>query len=249
MKGNKKLIERVTRRVKLRLVEDAEQDRLFRQQAVDVYESLVDYLKSGGELIEFGRVVTIDMFTDLEEQAPNPLQIRFDEERKSSTDAAYRNTADGPEIVLFVLEKDIYDSVEEARREMVRGLQNHAKVFMHEYIHYLDDRRTELGIEDLAGYETGGGKRKMSVYYSDPIEVNAYFQSGLAQLESTLEVPGVLDTHMKRNWNESFRDFKDWFFDEHIPPRMQFNIDDDQEKRLINRLYGFWEEVIMQKYT
>lgn len=240
MKRRKKLIEQVTRRVKCRLVEDAEQDRLFRQQAIDVYEGLLDYLRSGGELKNFGRAVTIDQFMDLEQEAPDPLVIRFDEKRGPTT-AAYRSG--GLEIVMYVLEKDIYDDISDARQDMVRGLQDNAKAFMHEYIHYLDDRRTELGLEDLASYDTEGGDKAMSIYFSDPIEVNAFFQSGLAQLESTLEVPGVLESYMERDWNKNFRDFKGWFFDEHIPAQMQFNIDDDQEKRLINRLYGFWQDV------
>jgi hypothetical protein len=237
-----KLVEKVKKRVIRRLREDAEQDRLFRQQAIDVYEGLLNYLRSGGELKDFGRAVTIDQFMDLEERAADPLIIRFDEKRGPIT-AAYREGRGEKEIVMYVLEKDIYDDISDARRDMVRGLQDNAKAFIHEYIHYLDDRRTELGLEDLASYDTEGGNKAMSVYFSDPIEVNAFFQSGLAQLESTLEVPGVLDSYMKKDWNKNFRDFKDWFFDEHIPPQMQFNIDDGQEKRLINRLYGFWQNI------
>jgi hypothetical protein len=240
-----RLVEQVKNRVVRRLFEDAEQDRLFRKQAIDVYKGLVEYLKSGGNLKEYGRAVTIDQFTDLEQKAPNPLKIRFEQKDKASADAVYRNESDGPVIVMYVLGKDIYGSQEEARRAMRRGLENRAKIFMHEYIHYLDDRRTSLGIQDLASYEPGEDKR-MSVYFSDPFEVNAYFQSGLAQLEHTLEVPGLLDTRMERDWNGNFRDFKDWFFDEHIPPRMQYNISEDQEKRLINRLYGFWERIEKQ---
>lgn len=245
----KKLIERVTRRVKRRLVEDAEQDRLFRQQAVDVYESLVEYLKQGGELKQAGRAVTIDQFTDLEQQTRKPLKIVWKGEMESSGEGAYSEIKGQPTITLFVMKKRIYSDVSEARKDMIRGLQDHAKVFMHEYIHYLDDRRTEMGLEDLASYNTEGGSKELSNYFSDPIEVNAFFQSGLAQLQSTLEVPGVLDSYMKREWNEDFQDFKDWFFDEHLDRVILMNISEDQRRRLINRLYGFWNEVIMKKYT
>jgi len=245
----KELIERVTRRVKRRLVEDAEQDRLFRQQAVDVYESFVEYLKQGGELKQAGRAVTIDQFTDLEQQTRKPLKIVWKGEMKSSGKGAYSEVNGQPTITLFVMEKRIYSDVSEARKDMIRGLQDHAKVFMHEYIHYLDDKRTELGLEDLANYNTEGGAKELSDYFSDPIEVNAFFKSGLAQLQSTLEVPGVLDNYMKREWNENFQDFKDWFFDEHLDRVILMNISEDQRRRLINRLYGFWNEVIMKKYT
>ena len=238
-----KLIEKVKRRVTSRLWEDAEQDRLFRQQAIDVYQQLVEFLRSGGELKEYGRAVTIDQFADLEKEAATPLKIRFEEEAKSdSANAVYRNERDGPVIVMFVLEKSIYNSQKKARQDMVRGLQDAAKIFMHEYIHYLDDRRTEADIGDLTSYKSDGNK-KMSTYFSDSFEINAFFQSGLAELEHTLEVPGLLDTHMERDWNHSFRKFKDWFFDEHIPAPMQYNMSDDQEKRLINRLYGFWGQI------
>ena len=243
----KKLIERATRRVKRRLVEDAEQDRLFRQQAVAVYESLVEYLKQGGELKQAGRAVTLDQFTDLEQKPRTPLKIVWKGEMKSSGEGAYSEVRKQPTIFLYVMEKRIYSDVSEARKDMFRGLQDHAKVFMHEYIHYLDDRRTEAGLEDLANYDIEN--KDFSEYFSDPIEVNAFFQSGLAQLQSTLEVPGVLDNYMKREWNENFQDFKDWFFDEHLDRVILMNISEDQKRRLINRLYGFWNEVIMKKYT
>lgn len=242
MKKSKKLIERVTRRVKRRLVEDAEQDRLFRQQAIDVYEDLVEYLKSGGKLIGYGRAVTIDMFTDLEQNARKPLKIEWKEEMKSSGEGSYAQIDGQPTITLYVMEKRIYSDESEARKDMIRGLQDHAKVFMHEYIHYLDDRRTDLGIENIASY-TGGEDKEFSDYFSDPIEVNAFFQSGLAQLQSTLEVPGVLNTHMKRHWNHNFRDFKDWFFEKHLDRVILMNISEDQKRRLINRLYGFWKKL------
>lgn len=236
------IVETVQRSVVRRLREDAEQDRLFRQQALDVYKKLVEYLKSGGELKDFGRAVTIDQFTNLEQGAKYPLKIKWAPELKNkNTTATYISTQKQPLIKLFVLSKDIYDSVDEARREMRQKLENYAKVFIHEYIHYLDDRRTELDLDSVRRYDDAGSE--MSVYFSDPVEVNAYFQSGLAQLEHTLEVPGLLDRRMKKDWNENFQGFKNWFFDEHIPPQMQYNISDDQEKRLVNRLYGFWKQI------
>lgn len=239
-----KIVERVTRRVVRRLREDAEQDRLFRQQAIDVYKQLVEYLKSGGEFFQEGaaRTVQIDQFTSLEDRAPVPLKIKWYDKDMASADARYVKAGGDPEIRLYVLDRAIFDSKKDARRAMRRGLENISKVFMHEYIHYLDDRRTEANIQDLARYDPGGGKQ-WETYFTDPVEVNAYFQSGLAQLEHTLEVPGLLDTRMKRDWNNNFRDFKDWFFEEHIPEDMEYYISDDQRKRLINRLYGFWNRI------
>jgi len=246
----KLLVEKVTRRVIRRLREDAEQDRLFRKQAREVYDKLVEYLKNSGEFQRKGasRSVSITQFTDLEKNASSPLKIKWYDEGMSSADAKYVKNGGDPEIRLFVLEQGIFDSEDDSRFAMMRKLQNFAKVFMHEYVHYLDDRRTEANIKDLATYDTGEEK-SWETYFTDPFEINAYFQSGLAQLEQTLQVPGLLDTRMSRDWNESFRGFKDWFFEEHIPPRMQYNINDDQKKRLINRLYGFWREVIMKKYN
>lgn len=242
----KRLVETVERRVVQRLWEDAEQDRLFRQQAIDVYEDLVNYLKSGGRFERKGpaRALKINWFTDLEEEASNPLEVRwYDKDMAGSgTDAKYVVEKGVPQIRLYVLDQAIFDTEDDARFAMRRGLENAAKVFMHEYIHYLDDRRTQYDLDDLAQYEPGEGKQ-ISTYFSDPLEVNAYFQSGLAQLEHTLEVPGLLDTRMKRDWNENFRDFKDWFFQEHIPLPMETHIDSDQRKRLINRLYGFWQQI------
>jgi len=239
-----KLVEKVTERVIRRLHEDAEQDRLFREQALDVYKKLVDYLKSGGEFQREGaaRSIRIDQFTDLEERASTPLKIKWFAEGMDPADAKYVKNGGDPEIRLYVLGRAIFDTEDDARFVMRKNLEDVAKIFMHEYVHYLDDRRTEANIQDLATYEPGKEK-SWETYFTDPFEVNAYFQSGLAQLEHTLEVPGLLDTRMEDDWNGNFRDFKDWFFDEHIPPRMQYNISDDQEKRLVNRLYGFWKQI------
>lgn len=237
-----KLVEKVTRRVVWRLQEDAEMDRMFRKQARDVYNKLVDYLGSGGGFYREGpaRVVRIDQFTDLEEDAPKPLKIKWYDKDMGRADAKYVERG-GPEIRLYVLEQAIFDSESGARFAMKKGLQNQAKIFMHEYIHYLDDRRTEAGIQDLASYDPGD--KRMSVYFSDDFEVNAYFQSGLAQTEELLEEPGMVRALMDK-WDSDFRNFKEWFFDNHIPPRMEFNISDDQRKRIINRLYGFWDNFV-----
>lgn len=239
------LVERVTRRVKRRIVEDAEQDRLFRKQAREVYRKLVDYLRSGGDLMKFGRSVTIDMFTDYEQGVANPLKVQWKQKDKASSDAAYAKVDGQPTITLFVMDRAVYNERDRARKEMINKLQDNATVFMHEYIHYLDDRRTETYIDDLASYESGKNK-KMSVYFSDDFEVNAYFQAGLAQTEELLEEPSLLQTFLKR-WDRNFRKFKDWFFENQIPPRMDYNISDSQRKRLVNRLYGFWEEYIKPK--
>lgn len=239
----KETTEKVTKRVVRRLREDAEQDRLFRKQARDVYNKLIDYLDSGGEFSKEGgaRVVRIDQFTNLEDRASNPIKIKWYDEGFDSADAKYVKAGSDPEIRLYVLGRGIFDTRSDARFVMKKRLQDNAKVFMHEYIHYLDDRRTEANIQDLASYEPGQDK-KMSVYFSDDFEVNAFFQSGLAQTEELLDEPNLRQTFMQQ-W-DSFRKFKEWFFDEHIPGPMRFNIDKEQEKRLVNRLYGFWRQEV-----
>lgn len=236
------IVERVTRRVKRRLWEDAEQDRLFRQQAIDVYENLVEYLKNGGKFQKIGpsKAVPIDRFTEFEKEESNPLTVKWLDSDFASSKAEY--VGKNRDIKLYVLDKAIFDSKREARNAMRLGLQDNAKAFMHEYIHYLDDRRTEFELQNLTRYEPGKDK-KMSNYFSDPIEINAYFQAGLAQVQSLLEDPDLRKTFMDQ-WNRDFRKFKDWFFREHIPLPMQYShMDEDQKKRLVNRLYGFWQKI------
>lgn len=240
------LIQEVHNRVVRRLREDAEQDRLFRQQAIDVYENLVEYLKSGGRFEKEGpaKVVRLDWVMDLEKEAKQPLKIKWmSSDLRAGDDTGEYIQKNGPQIKLWVLNQAIFDSKNEARNAMRLGLQDNAKIFMHEYIHYLDDLRTDFGLKNIINYDPGENK-SLSTYFTDPIEVNAYFQSGLAQVEAMIEDDDLFDMFMNREWSGGFRDFKEWFFSEQIPLPMETKIDDDQRKRLINRLYGFWERYI-----
>jgi hypothetical protein len=256
MVDRKNLIERVERRVSYRLTEDAETDKLMRKQAVDVFESLLEHIKSGGMLQYIGRYnspyVRIDWFTEYEKKAKNPLRIVFGEKSQSRTDGMYTNELKGgPAIVLYILEDNSYKrSEDELRREISQNLRDVFDLVIHEYIHYLDDKRTDLGLDQIATYDSKEiSSEEWRTYFSDPLEVNAYFQSAVAQVQELIGEPSLLDTLNKRNWNGNFRKFKDWVFGEFLPDQLLRAVSKQQEKRLINRLYGYWENYVQPKLS
>ena len=116
------------------------------------------------------------------------------------------------------------------------------KTFVHEYIHYLDWKRT-------AGRITGVAKRyegkpiPVAAYINNPTEFNAYYQEGVDMITSYMKdwvpvknIPALFGTSF-----ESFLKIaKEKYFAEHFISYM----DSSYEKKFIKRIYDFYNQVV-----
>jgi len=231
------------------LFEDAKLDREFREKARRIYEDLLSYLKDDGEDISFkrgiGLSVSLDKFTDPVREK-NPLRVVWLPSKPRFGDASYFKKGTGvmrsPYLALRGLDKDDLNLPPEERKEkFVKDLKSNSDVFIHELIHYFDDLRSDKDLQnvlsfDKSDYDTGD-------YYSDPVEANAFFQAAVSELESFTENDGHLKFMMENRWKEDFKKFNQWTFENVIPDEVIENISTSQKKRLVNRLYGFWEQL------
>jgi len=249
-----KLVEHIQKNVMFRLTEDAETDKLMRQQAIDVFENLVDYIRNGGMIQYAGRFnnpyVKINWFTEHEQEAKTPLRIFFGQENESSADGMYtQQLQGGPAIVLYILDDESYKKDEdEIKDEIYQKIRSVYDVFVHEYIHYLDNMRAGVDLDKIATYDSNTiTADQWRTYFSDPLEVNAYFQAGVSQIQSLADEPRLIDNLNRKSWEGDFRKFKDWAFDEFLPDQLLRAISSGQRKRLVNRLYGYWKSYIEPK--
>lgn len=244
------------------LLEGAKEDREFREIAREVYNKMVKYLKTGGE-IEIRPYYRYDyIIADiyLDDFAPEyvrdmeswekPLKISFQSKDKETQHGSYRGSKQ-PNIKLFIVNFDyIIDTLgidpesddeyqhsdefkEATRKNIILNLRQsslYRKVFIHEFIHFLDDNRT-----DYLSFDQD--------YYHDPKEFNAFFQGAVGEIEERLKGdPNWLNNKIS-DWDGSFKMFKEWFMNKALHQGFVRNLTDDRRKRLLSRLYGFWQHL------
>lgn len=261
MVDKKRLIEQIEKKVIWRLLEDAETDHMMRDQAINVLENLIEYLKSDGDLrVEVGGFdgfyVYLKDFSEYEQRTKNPLKIVFSTYEMTKETPLYSSHKGMIVIPVFEDNPGIVPK-KQHKTKIYRSLEReYYRSFVHEYIHYLDDIRTELNLDDLAKYDIEGvlssGKSinldnaAVRDYFSDPLEVNAFFQQAMAFIHQIAKDRGPLFKSYKKQWNNDFRKFKSWFFDQELNKYTRQSIDRGQYKRLVNRLYGFFENYIKE---
>lgn len=204
------------------ILESAKQDKQFRERAKKAVRSAVKYVQSGGEIrFREGKYHYIKLSNE-------DLEIRFG--LQSDEGSAYYGE-DGKQKyirlngILYSLK---FGSQEALRDEIINVLERKKNDFIHEYIHYLDDKRSE---HDFFGRSAEFGSEE---YYREDEEVNAYFQQAMASAEEKIN---------RKNWR-GFRELKNWFFGNAIEDEVVKNITTDQRKRLVKRLYDYWTNYI-----
>ncbi len=231
------------------LFEDAELDREFRKKARKIYEDLLSYLEDEGENISFqqgiGLSVSLDEFTDPVREK-NPLKVVWLPSKSRFGDASYFKKGSGvmrsPYLALRGLDKsDLNLPPDERKEKLIRDLKSNSDVFIHELIHYFDDLRSDKDLQNVLSFDKSDYDTED--YYSDPVEVNAFFQAAVSELEDFIEEEGHFKFMMETCWKEDFKKFNEWMFENVIPDELEENISKDQKKRLVNRLYGFWEQL------
>jgi hypothetical protein len=126
--------------------------------------------------------------------------------------ARFGKTSDGERAVIMpVLMSDALET--ESGNEMATNLGYIREVFIHEFIHFLDDLRYKgKPTVASAALKQKGGK---AAYYNSPVEFNAYFQGGASEIErhAAKMKPGTFEKKFGRS-GTGFRKFRKEF--EHL---------------------------------
>lgn len=225
-----------------KLFEDAELDKKFRDQARRIYNDLVSYLEGGGR-IDFrnglGLFVITSDFTDPVDER-NPLKIVWTPETPRKGDASYFKKGNSRYLVLRTLDQKNYVDESERREKVLEGLKNNSDVFIHELIHYFDDLRSEKDIGDVVQYKQSIEKDP-ETYYTDPLEMNAYYQSVMGEFEGFIEDDSHFKFMMENRWERDFKKFQTWIFENVFPDEFLNNIGRKEKRKLVKRLYKYWQ--------
>jgi len=110
------------------------------------------------------------------------------------------------------------------------------KVFVHEYIHIMDDIRSD-------GHVAGGEARgNWEEYYNSPEEFNAFFQEAVSGLENALESMGE---DGRGRILQSFEHFSRAFFS-YLQDDFKEAMSQNTRKRLMKRLYSTYDYFLEQ---
>lgn len=254
----------------LKLQEDAKQDKKWRKEARDIYKKMIEYLKNGGEIRviknfrdvkRFNYEISLDDFYTIDKWEMkshyNPLSIRFYSYRKNKgVNGDHNPLRVAPMMNIYCLKVDellyrnnYYSSSNKSKIlsseefkndlrdhtvEMLQPYSNFYNTFIHEMIHHIDFRRSGLSKTEWLNDKH---------YYKKDKEVNAFFQEFLDNYERKIEKGQSLSQKYFNKFKNNFKEFKEWVFRVKLKS-FQDNLDDDQYKRLVNRLYDFWKEYL-----
>lgn len=125
--------------------------------------------------------------------------------------------------------------------------------YIHEFVHVLDFKRIHPNVllkrTNKKESEISSGLSDYKNYVNDPLELNAYFLQGVAQLEENLETLYNNQNIVELNKiiNNSPQEFADMFFREYIKPQVKKNLSQENFNRFYKRISKI-REFLISKY-
>lgn len=234
--------------MKFIILEDITQDINFRKEAEEVW----DKLKKMNLTIDSPGVVTSQLFgfiviplEILDPKYENVLDLMLERRfagkihKRNGALGNYKSNPNFKVIVLYCLEEN--RDFSELWTSNKIGEIDWEGVFVHEYIHYLDELRSSKGYEELSVEEKGAAE-----YYNMPSEFNAYYQELSHRIQKHIDF-GMLDAsrsikskkaYVKRNFKtypvfiEKFYYLMDKRFISMLKPKYK--------EKFRRRLYGLY---------
>ena len=238
--------------MKFQIVEDAEQDRNFRQEAIDVWHKILAAPKTKWEHYQDAKVLELGKidkkYSDL------ALQVVEAEDEEQEETGAFGWDLDHPDdngIEIFLKKSDIPKTLALFKRR-----KNLETTFIHEFVHYLDRKR----YKDQESYKNirvsyNTATSNYEEYFNGPLEFNAYSQQFMKEIEDMLNLERK--GYEKRGHGENFakdvlenvlssfdRFWKSFpyqfapdflFFFKHLSPK--------NKKKIQRRMYGFYSKL------
>ena len=221
-----------------------EVDRLYRQEALKYWAKLRNYVEKNKDKIhkrprhpQFGGFVISPQNLRVAKQYPDLYIVLAHEDQRAGMG---RPRSGGGRVMVLPVLKAPFDTTYVATR--MAGVE---KVFLHEFIHYLDQHRYKgKAPESVALLRKHG----MAGYYNSPSEFNAYYQEAANEILSTLRTIKKYAEPQKPGTLASFiRDYSTFEKRFLVPPYFAEGfltaLNDKYRKKLVQRLYGLYVEV------
>lgn len=242
------------RTAQYRQAADPLMDRGYRQEALNAWEGLLEYIRDfkpnayhGRVIIPFGRV----------DPRYEDLTVYLDSTRKGTRGSFGIDKSEfvvAPYVLeLYAIPEYFWEYESERQPEELPFVINHRKdTFVHEFIHYLDRKRRttpEIGEGEQKHFE----KRKTDpvAYLSNPQEFNAWYQALVGKVEDTFQEDS--DDPYQRTWIKEKLDSYNSFYAyvKYVNEWLGIEWDIDKlepkwQRKLKKRLYGLWQNLRKQ---
>lgn len=248
------------------LSEDVEGDKYWRDEARDVYDEMIEYLKNDGELLVaphisskmFQAEIRLNNFYDIEwslGSGESPLAIKFMDINKKPGFGEYKPSKVMPILTMYVLLTDrLFEDLDEkdlsqTERFNVVNSESFQDKIRDQIVDQFEPSGTfrETFIHEIIHHfdfrRSGLSKDEWldrEDYYKDDKEINAFFQSLIDGIE---ENPEMYEDHIE-DWKNDFKSFRDWFFNMNRMRKFKKSMSDSQYRRVVKRLYNFWNEYL-----
>lgn len=244
----------------LLLNEDVEQNKLYRDQALSIWNDLVNYLDKDGRLkVSWKNKHNLYSFrlyvelSEVSEDLQDNLEVWFEVGKKGGGKYVKDVPAISIDVFGLTMMNDIYNDVYNSLKDQGKVPEIHIedrfrkilsnklpeilekenkRAFIHEYTHYIDKKYKGA----IKNYESAFD----SQYFTDPLETNARFQTALSDFESD-----KMDV-LKKDKIQDFRSFVKWFFKEYRKLLELDQLNDKIIKSYTKRLYKYWDNVLPQ---
>lgn len=218
------------------ITEDAHGDMSVRSQISSVYRKLIKTVPSfnrtrSGTVVNGDFTFTIEYLTMKElgfaEYADLAIGVFRSDQKDVNCFGFYLNLCGAKHDLPVKFVICFPATGDSPMQDIVKSLREFGSTFVHEFVHYLDEKKHQGKARSVAPDQS-----RMEKYYNSPLEVNAYTHQGLDKFEKSKDFPALVQG--------SFRDFLIAALD-HFPSYFVSHLTDKTEKSLTKRIYGLWK--------
>jgi len=120
--------------------------------------------------------------------------------------------------------------------------QHTIRMFIHEYVHLLDDRRSGGYVSNNPNYKMHtGSTNDNDAYYNQPVELNTFYQEAAHQLDQDWD---RMSGGQKAFLLSDFDDFKKFVIRRYFDPNWYEALNPDSLRRVTKRLYQHWQDLL-----
>lgn len=244
-------------------VNEGQKDEMFRLAAEAAYSSFMkafedkDFVRDNGEVIFHGEDFELSWELDDQRlQSRHPrlapvlrgLVLSFllhkDPEGGRASGYFHKRSGSHPNKIVLIprIPAQGFTAFAKLARtdpKKVLGTPYHHKVFIHEFIHYLDFLRHKDPKKFGSSARRPEYSSYGSVYHNDPHEMNAFFQQAAANVQR-------LAGAFKGKWNKVWEDPKTFFQDAvlpHLHPGHWEKLSARNKRRILKRSYQLWQDL------
>lgn len=226
-------------------------DLIYRQEAIEAWKKFMDYIRQGHNPRKFPKYTpNKGILIPVDKIGYDDLAIILFPGRGTSGFSKKGLVVNGKKYKVIMIPglKELYDDL------TVKSFKNKTWVdkqtFVHEFIHYLDEKRQGEFRGSVQAYKTSGN---IEDYYNNPSEFNAFFQEIISLVEEIIKTAARVDAKdVLDKWLSSFKSFdktvKSVFKRDATLTEFFKKLNKKYRQKYLKRLYTFYEVMVNTYY-